>query len=119
MPKRSTSASFRTEASLLAQQREKRRGVRLNSRVPVLIEWADAAGKKFGVQAYTCVVNPYGCMVLLRTDFELDQRVQLTNLASKISNAAVVVWKGSVRPEGWEIGVELVSPEMDFWGLQL
>lgn len=119
MPKRSTTAGFRKEASLVAQQREKRRGVRLNSRVPVLIEWSDTTGKKCGVQAYTCVVNPYGCMVVLRDEFSLDQRVQLTNLASSASNPAVVVWKGNKRAEGWEVGVELVSPEMDFWGLQL
>jgi hypothetical protein len=118
VPTRSKVA-FRKEASLLTQQREKRRGVRLNSRVPVMIEWTDASGKKLCAQAYTCVVNPYGCMVVLRMEFELDQRVNLTNLTSKHSNPAVVVWKGTPRPEGREIGVELVSPEMDFWGLQL
>lgn len=118
MPKKSF-ANFRKEASLVAKQREKRRGVRLNSRVPVLIEWDDASGKKLRAQANTRIVNPYGCMVVLRVELNLDQRVRLTNLASKLSNPAVVVWKGNAQPEGWEVGVELVAPEMDFWGLQL
>ncbi len=118
MPKRST-VGFRKEPSLVIQQREKRRGVRLNSRVPVLIEWSDSAGRRFGAQAYTRIVNPYGCMVVLPTELGLDQGVQLTNLISKVSNPAVIVWKGNGRPEGWEVGVELLSPEMDFWGLQL
>jgi len=29
------------------------------------------------------------------------------------------VWKGNSRPDGWEYGVELIAPEMDFWGLEL
>ena len=43
----------------------------------------------------------------------------LSNLATNSSNAAVIVWKGNARPDGWEYGVELVAPEMDFWGLEL
>jgi hypothetical protein len=118
MPKNSF-ANFRKEASLAAKQRQKRRGVRLNSRVPVLIEWTDASGAKVRAQANTRIVNPYGCMVVLRAELNLEQRVQVTNLATKISNAGVVVWRGNPRQEGWEIGVELVTPEMDFWGLEL
>jgi hypothetical protein len=30
-----------------------------------------------------------------------------------------VVWKGGGRSDGWEYGIELISPEMDFWGLEL
>jgi hypothetical protein len=46
--------------------------------------------------------------------------VALTNVATQTSNSAVIVWKGTQRPEGgWEYGVELVAPEMDFWGLEL
>ena len=46
--------------------------------------------------------------------------VSLTNIATQTSNSAVIVWKGNERPEGgWEYGVELVAPEMDFWGLEL
>jgi len=102
-----------------AKYREKRRGKRMNSRVPVRIEWDDSAGKRDRAEAHTRIVNPYGCMVVLQHSLELDQRVALTNLATQASNAAVIVWKGNSRPDGWEYGVELVAPEMDFWGLEL
>jgi len=98
---------------------EKRRGVRMNSRVPVRLEWDGDAGKRFNVEAHTRVVNPYGCMLVLEQTLDLDHRLALTNLATQASNAAVIVWKGNKRPEGWEYGVELVAPEMDFWGLEL
>ena len=99
--------------------RDKRRGRRMNSRVPVRIEWDEESGKRVSVEAHTRVINPYGCMIVLQQSLGLEQRVALTNLAIHSSNAAVIVWKGNSRPDGWEYGVELVAPEMDFWGLDL
>lgn len=97
---------------------DKRRGNRMNSRVHVRAEW-EADGKSAHAEAFTRVVNPYGCMVILKHSFELNQRLSLTNLATGTSNASVIVWKGNPRPEGWEYGIELVAPDMDFWGLEL
>jgi hypothetical protein len=102
-----------------ARYREKRRGQRMNSRVPVRLEWDTPAGERVQVAAHTRVVNPYGCMIVLKHALELEHRVALTNLATNSTNAAVVVWKGGARSDGWEYGIELVSPEMDFWGLEL
>jgi hypothetical protein len=99
--------------------REKRRGRRMNSRVPIRLEWEGDAGQRVTVEAHTRVVNPYGCMVVLEQSLALEHRLALTNLAMDTSNAAVIVWKGNDRPDGWEYGVELVAPEMDFWGLEL
>jgi hypothetical protein len=98
---------------------DNRRGRRMNSRVPVRLEWDAGAGARISVDAHTRVVNPYGCMVVLEQSLELEHRVALTNLATDSSNAAVVVWKGNPRPDGWEYGIELVAPQMDFWGLDL
>jgi len=98
---------------------EKRRGRRMNSRVKVRLEWDSEGGHRHSVEAHTRIVNPYGCMVVLSNSLELEQRLALTNLATQASNAAVVVWKGNQQPEGWEYGVELVAPDMDFWGLEL
>jgi len=103
-----------------ARYKEKRRGQRMNSRVPVRLEWDSRSGKRVKVEAHTRVVNPYGCMVVLEHDLPLEHRVALTNVPMNTSNAAVVVWKSEERPEGgWEYGVELVAPAMDFWGLEL
>jgi hypothetical protein len=102
-----------------SRHHEKRRGRRMNSRVPVRLGWDDEAGKRVSVDAHTRIINPYGCMVVLAQSLELEHRVALTNLISNGSNAAIVVWKGNQRPDGWEYGIELVAPEMDFWGLDL
>jgi hypothetical protein len=91
----------------------------MNSRVQIRLEWDSDGGKRQQLEAVTRIVNPYGCMVVLTDSLEVEQRVALTNLATQASNAAVVVWKSNEQPEGWEYGVELIAPDMDFWGLEL
>src|SRR5208282_4929284 len=86
----------------------KRRGSRMNSRVQIRLEWDVTEDRRQAAEAFTRVVNPYGCMVVLAESLELDQRVALTNLATETSNAAVIVWKGNQQQNSWEYGVELV-----------
>ncbi|HTB94325.1 MAG TPA: hypothetical protein VK728_15940 [Candidatus Sulfotelmatobacter sp.] len=102
-----------------ARYGEKRRGRRMNSRVPIRLEWEGEAAKRETIDAITRTVNPYGCLVFLTEPLEVEQRLALTNLATQTSNAAIVVWKGNQQPEGWEYGIELVSPDMEFWGIEL
>ena len=99
---------------------ERRRGKRLNSRVPVAIEWEGAeATKPSREEAFTRVVGPYGCLVLLHQELNVYQEVRVFNLATSESNSAVIVWKGDHRPDGWELGIEFIRPATDFWGLEL
>src|ERR1019366_6386266 len=97
---------------------EKRRGVRVNSRVPVAVEW-DAGGETRRGEAQTRVVGPYGCLMVLPQNLEIDQRIQVINLVNRQANPAIIVWRGHERAEGWELGIELINPEMGFWGLDL
>jgi rRNA-processing protein FCF1 len=113
------SVNLRELKQVGAKYREKRRGRRMNSRVQIRLEWEPSDGKRRALEACTRIVNPYGCMVVLTESLELEQRLAVTNLATQASNAAVIVWKGKQEPEGWEYGVELIAPDMDFWGLEL
>lgn len=98
--------------------REQRRGERVNSRVPIAMEW-NAGGELLHKETQTRVVGPYGCMVVLPTTLEVKQAIQLTNMVNRETNPAVIVWRGVQRPEGWELGIELINPQMGFWGLDL
>jgi hypothetical protein len=99
--------------------RKKRRGARMNSRVAVTIEWKGQTGPLRFESAFTRVVNNYGCLLVSPREIEVQQQLRVTNLATMHSSSAVVVWKGPQRADGWDVGVELVSPEMDFWGVEL
>lgn len=97
---------------------EKRRGERVNSRVRVFVEW-ELAGKEKRHEAHTRVVGPYGCLVVLPHNLDVEQRIRVTNPVSRQTSPARVVWRGNERAEGWELGIELIEPNMDFWGLEL
>jgi hypothetical protein len=96
----------------------KRRGVRVNSRVPLSVAW-QLEGDLSNLDAHTRIVGPYGCLAVIPREFGVEQQLELLNRANNRSNPAVIVWKGHERAEGWEYGIELIEPEMDFWGLEL
>jgi hypothetical protein len=97
---------------------EKRRGVRVNSRVPIAVEW-DAGGQLHRGEAKTRVIGPYGCMAVVPQDLQLEQRISIVNLVSRQASPGVVVWRGHQGTEGWELGIELINPDMGFWGVDL
>jgi hypothetical protein len=101
------------------RMREKRRGPRMNSRVPVTIEWNGTAGPLHFEAGFTRVVNNYGCLLVSPAEVELQQRLRLTNLSTRQAANGVVVWKGTRRSDGWDLGVELVGADLDFWGVEL
>jgi hypothetical protein len=106
------------ETAQEAKFQSKRRGVRVNSRVPVRVAWQaeDISGQ---LEAHTRVVGPYGCLAVIQKEFSIEQQLEIFNRANLRSNPGVIVWKGNQRVEGWEYGIELIEPEMDFWGLEL
>jgi hypothetical protein len=99
--------------------RSKRRGPRMNSRVPVTIEWNGRAGPLHFESGFTRVVNCYGCLLVSPKEMDVQQRLRVTNLATRRAANGVVVWKGVQRDDGWDLGVELVAADLDFWGVDL
>jgi hypothetical protein len=92
----------------------------MNSRVPLRVEWAaDALGPAQQENAQTRVVNYYGCLLVSPQVMPIEQKLRITNLATRQTILGVVVWQGKKQMEGWELGVELVQPAMDFWGMEL
>jgi hypothetical protein len=111
-------AAFRREVPSEVKWRERRRGKRMNSGVPVALEWQSDEGR-IRAEAKTRIVGSYGCLVVVPHDLPLEHAVHLTNLLTQESAAAIVVWKGKARPEGFELGIELTDPGLDFWQLEL
>ena len=101
------------------RMRPKRRGPRMNSRVPVAIEWSGHAGPLYCEPGFTRVVSANGCLLVSPKELELQQPLRLTNLSTRLTVEGVVVWKGVQRPDGWDMGVEIASRGQDFWGVEL
>ena len=109
-----------TETAAEPKIKERRRGIRLNSRVAVAVEWQDSDAKEAcREETFTRVIGPYGCLVVLQRNLAIEQTLRIVNLATQEANTAQIVWKGHERPDGWELGIELIQPAMDFWGMEL
>jgi hypothetical protein len=104
------------DVSFEARMRDIRSSGRLNSRVPVAVEWADA-GQCLHAEGYTIDIGPKGCLAVVPQLFGVGQRIRLVNLTNQISCEAVLVWRGHEGRTGWELGLELQAPSADFWGL--
>ena len=100
--------------------RQKRRGPRMNSRVAqVVIESKNPDGPISYDAGFTRVINDHGCLLVSPKELNVQQQLRLTNLFTRQTVDGVVVWKGTQRPDGWDMGVEIVAPDSSFWGLEL
>jgi hypothetical protein len=93
-----------------------RAGVRVNSRVPVAVEWAES-GRPMRAEGYTMDASTKGCLAVIPQGFPVGQRLVLINLINKNVCEAVLIWRGHEGRAGWELGLELQDASMDFWGL--
>ena len=93
-----------------------RAGVRLNSRVPVAVEWAES-GRAMRAEGYTADASTNGCLAIIPQSFPVGQRLVLINLINKNACEAVLIWRGHEGRTGWELGLQLQEASMDFWGL--
>jgi len=100
------------------RHRHKRRGPRVNCRVPLTIEWHESAGTQQTEPGHTRVVNGYGCLLVSPKEIQAQQRLKLINLSTRQAVEGIVVWKGTQRPDGWDLGVELLGADLGFWGVE-
>ena len=93
-----------------------RAGARVNSRVPIQLEWHEG-GATLTVDGYTVDISPKGCMVIAPQGFAVGQKMRLKNGTNQKQSEAMLIWRGHEGRTGWELGLELVHPPMDFWGV--
>jgi hypothetical protein len=93
-----------------------RAGIRLNSRVPVAVEWIEA-GRTLRSEGYTLDISPKGCLAIFPQGFTVGQRLHLINLTNQSGCEAVLVWRGHEGRSGWELGLELQKMPAEFWGV--
>ena len=94
-----------------------RAGIRLNSRVNILVEWKEH-GQAFSVAGSTVDISPRGCLAIVAQAFPVGQKMVLTNTLNGNSAEATLIWRGHERRQGWELGLELQNPAVDFWGVE-
>lgn len=110
--------AFGNISSFEARTQTLRAGVRVSSRVPVAVEWAES-GRAMRAEGYTVDASTKGCLAVIPQEFAVGQRLRLINLGNKNTCEAVLIWRGHQGRTGWELGLELPDASMDFWSLEL
>jgi hypothetical protein len=93
-----------------------RASMRLNSRVPMAVEWNEG-GRTLRAEGHTVDVSVRGCLAVIPQGFPLGQKFRVENLVNKKRAEAVLIWKGHEGRSGWELGIELINAPHDFWEL--
>src|SRR6266853_3807495 len=93
-----------------------RAGKRVTSRVQVAVEWEEARARHT-VEGWTVDISPNGCLAVVPQGFAVGQKLDLVNLVNKNVAKAILIWRGHEGRTGWELGLELVNPPDDYWGL--
>jgi hypothetical protein len=103
-------------SSYEARMQHLRASVRLNSRVPLLVEWTED-GQMHSEAGYTMDVSPKGCLAIVPQGFAVGQKLRLRNKVTGKEADAVLIWRGHEGRAGWELGLQLESASHDFWGV--
>ena len=105
-----------SEQSFNLRMKQLRAGKRVNSRVPVAVELEEARARHTA-EGWTVDISPTGCLVVVPQGFAVGQKLDLVNLVNKNVAKAILIWRGHEGRTGWELGLELVNPPDDYWGL--
>jgi len=104
------------EDAFVTRMKHLRAGARLNSRVPITLEWEEK-GARHSVKGYTVDVGPKGCLAIVPQGFAIGQKLQIVNMVNKNVADAILIWRGHEGRSGWELGLELQGPGEEFWGV--
>jgi len=95
-----------------------RSGTRLNSRVLVRLEWQEG-GATHAVSGFTVDISGNGCMVIAPQGFVVGQKLRIRNGHNLKESDATLIWRGHEGRTGWELGLELIQPPEEFWGVEI
>lgn len=114
--RRADVSSSETEYGLRMPQ-YMRAGARVNSRVKLTVEWTEG-GVTHQADGYTVDISRKGCFAIVPQGFAVGQKLNIKNRSNQKTAEAVLIWRGHEGRSGWELGLELVQPSEEFWGVE-
>ena len=99
-------------------QSDKRASPRVPAKIPVHVTGRDVRHKPVDEVSETLLINENGALIALGGEFQLHDRVRVTNLNSRAAVEGRVAWRSSSQINGrWSYGIALVDPPDNFWPL--
>ena len=98
--------------------KERRRTMRVALAVKVTARWEDALGDKYFVNTHSLSVNREGGLLLTAEPLAVGQILHLVNDSTAKTAEAKVSPVNKGRDGKTIIGVEFLSPELNFWSMR-
>ena len=99
------------------ETRDRRRSVRLDLQLPLVVRSVGKDGTVQEAEAVTLVVNGHGCLLRLKAAMIEGMNLDIVNSSSEEVRRGRVVWCGEVSPEGeHRVAIELEDRDPRFWG---
>ncbi len=96
---------------------ERRRSVRAECQVPVVVRWVGPQGSRKEEATETRIVNAHGCLVFLKAMVIEGTKVEVMNCDTKEVRRGHVAWCGGVEiGRRSQVAIELEDPDPKFWG---
>ena len=98
---------------------ERRRGERVMIRIPVKVYGMGRDGQHINEAAETAVVSRHGALLRLSTPLKHATTLEIMNNFTQKTEKFRVVWVSDKAKEGkFDVGVELMAPHEEFWGVR-
>jgi hypothetical protein len=91
---------------------------RINSRVNLAVEWTEDH-RALRAEGFTVDVSAKGCLAIVPQGFAVGQKLRIVNMLNNKISEATLIWRGHEGRQGWELGLELLSPPDGFWAIDL
>ncbi len=112
---RNTAGALADSHSVKVDETDRRKVLRHNHHVALLIYGLGADHQPFHEVAETVDTNENGCLVVLESEISCGQRLSLTNTRNQAEQEARVVHVGRRTRGKARIGVEFLKPAPEFW----
>jgi hypothetical protein len=98
---------------------ERRRGDRVMLRVPVKIHGLARDNKHATEDAETVVLSRHGALLRCHAEWKMGSILDITNGFTNQCEKFRVVWIGDQAKQGYhDVGVEMLIPHDEFWGIK-
>ncbi len=99
---------------------ERRRASRVMARIPVSVSLRDAPDEHFDATYEATSVSRSGALLRIPFSPVLGSRIEVQHALSQESREFRVVRVSAPKPDGlFELGVEILYPNHNFWGIPL
>ena len=100
----------------MLEQSDLRASPRVPAKIPLLLEGRDRQHQPVHEETNTLLINQGGALIALAAEFQLNDRVKVTNKNTGQSSQCRIAWRSVAQLNGrWSYGIALLDAIGSFW----